>query len=121
MSTSEFEQPTLILQEEVTTPLANTPTPSSGPRGMEAIKKGLQAEEAARARTIGLVFFAICTITMVWAPMLDGEPSLKVPVILFLGQFGLFSLGCTGSRPSQSATRVGFSGSMAPPLSWPLR
>ena len=81
MTTSEFEQPTVILDGSRSTDSADTPSARSNPSGIMAIKRGLQAEEAARARTIGLVFFAVCTLTTIWAPLLDGE-----------GQFSLFSL-----------------------------
>ncbi|MBJ93973.1 MAG: hypothetical protein CMP23_05785 [Rickettsiales bacterium] len=60
--------------------------------GMDAVDTGLEAEEAARARTIGLVFFLVCSPTACWAPLLDGDPSLKAPVALLVGLFALFGL-----------------------------
>jgi eukaryotic-like serine/threonine-protein kinase len=60
--------------------------------GTAAVQTGLETQEIARTQTIGLVFFAVCGLTTIWAPMLDGDPSLKIFVIIFQGQFCLFSL-----------------------------
>jgi hypothetical protein len=59
---------------------------------MIAVHRGMKIEEAARARTIGLVFFFVCSLTAVWAPLLDGHPGLRIPVVVVLGWFSLFSL-----------------------------
>jgi len=59
---------------------------------MAAVHSSLKTEEAARARTIGLVFCLVCSLTAAWAPLLDGHPALKLPVVAIVGWFALCGL-----------------------------
>jgi len=92
MSKIPLDEPTVIIDGPDSEGELEVSSGGTTPSGSGAVHKGMKAEEAARARTIGQVFFLVCLLTLLWAPHLDGHPELKVPVVLVCGVFSLTSL-----------------------------
>ena len=92
MSKIPLDEPTVIIDGPDSEGELEVSSGGTTPSGSGAVHKGMKAEEAARARTIGQVFFLVCLLTLLWAPHLDGHPELKVPVVRVCGVFSLTSL-----------------------------
>ncbi len=91
MSTGLFDQST-VLDGTGSASEQDAHSGGSTPVGMTAVHRGMEKEEAARARTIGLVFFFVCILTTIWAPFLAGHPALYLPLLVILGWFSFFSI-----------------------------
>jgi serine/threonine-protein kinase len=78
------------------------------PQTIESLDAGLVAEEAARARNIGVVYTLIGLLTAVWAPFLDGLPELKPVVAGVMLLFTAASAWTAGQASSGRYSRVGF-------------
>ena len=92
MPTDLIDETTIVLEGRGSAIELELPSGGSSSVGLAAIHRGLKTEEAARARTIGLVFFLVCVLTALWAPLLDGHPALKIPLLVVVGWFGLSGL-----------------------------
>ena len=107
---SALVDPTVILQpsdQDGRPPISNEGSVDST-HSMATVQDGMFAEEAARARTIGLVFFVVIGISTVWAPFLDGDPILKIPMTLAMALFASSSLGVwwLAAKPVRYTRRV---------------
>ncbi len=92
MPTDLINESTIVLEGRDSAAELELPSGGSSSVGLAAIHRGLKTEEAARARTIGLVFFLVAALTALWAPLLDGHPALKIPLLVIVGWFGLSGL-----------------------------
>jgi len=76
-------------------------------RSGRAVEVAMRTEESGRAGSIGLFYAVIGAITALWAPMLEGHPDLKGPIVAVMLCFTVASLVTwRAARQGRYSTRL---------------